>query len=96
MQILIMLVKEKLMDEALIIEIWDTFKDYIHEKSRESAASQFVDMLIDRDVEASVLKGLIGYDGYLDDAIHLALSYNDEDDDYAYDEDDYNYEDDED
>lgn len=79
------------MDEALIIEIWDTFKDYIHEKSRESAASQFVNMLIDKDVDAGVLKSLVGYDGYLDDAIHLALSEDDEDEDYAYDEDDYNY-----
>lgn len=82
------------MDETLIIEIWDTFKDYIHEKSRESAASQFVDMLIDKEVEASVLKSLIGYDGYLDDAIQFALSYDDEDDEYAYDEDDYDYDED--
>ena len=82
------------MDETLIVEVWDTFKDYIHEKSKETAASQYIDMLIDKGVEAATLKSLVGYDGYLDDAIHLALSYEDDSDDYSYDDDDYNYDDD--
>lgn len=81
------------MDETLIVEVWDTFKDYIQEKSRETAASQYIDMLIDKGVETNTLKSLIGYDGYLDDAIQLVLSHEDEDD-YSYDDDDYDYDDD--
>lgn len=68
------------MEEQLIIEIWDTFKDYIPEKSRETAANQFVDYLIGKDVEISVLEGLMGYDSHLDDAIELVLDENSEDD----------------
>lgn len=81
------------MDETSIVEVWDTFKDYIHEKSKESAASQYVNMLVDKGVETSTLKSLVGYDSYLDDAIHLAISYDD-DDDYSYDDDDYDYDED--
>lgn len=81
------------MDETLIIETWDVFKDYIPDKNKETAANHFVDMLIGKDVEASVLRGLVGYDPHLDDAIELALAENDDD---GYDEDDYNYDEDED
>jgi hypothetical protein len=81
------------MEEDLIIEIWDVFKEYISDKNKETAANHFVDMLIGKDVESSVLKGLIGYDSYLDDAIQLALADEEEEDD-LYDEDDYNYDED--
>ena len=80
------------MEEDLIIEIWDVFKEYITDKNKETAANHFVDMLIGKDVESSVLKGLIGYDPYLDDAIELAL---DEDEEDEFDEDDYSYDEDE-
>jgi hypothetical protein len=84
------------MDEALIIETWDTFKDYISEKNRETAASHFVDFLLGKDVELSVLESVMGYDPNLDNAIKLVLdeerqeeedesewdSYDDEDEDY--------------
>jgi hypothetical protein len=82
------------MEEDLIIEIWDVFKEYISDKNKEVAANHFVDMLIGKDVEASVLKGLMGYDPHLDDAIELALADEEEEDEY-YDEDDYNYDEDE-
>lgn len=82
------------MEEDLIIEIWDVFKEYISDKNKEVAANHFVDMLIGKDVEANVLKGLMGYDPYLDDAIELALADEEEEDEY-YDEDDYDYDEDE-
>lgn len=81
------------MEEDLIIEIWDVFKEYISDKNKETAANHFVDMLIGKDVEANVLKGLMGYDPYLDDAIELALA--DEENEDEYDEDDYDYDEDE-
>ena len=34
------------MEEDLIIGVWDTFKDYVPEKNRETAATHFVDFLI--------------------------------------------------
>jgi hypothetical protein len=67
------------MDESLIIEIWDTFKDYIPEKNRDAAATQYVDFLVSNDVDAPVLEGLLGYDPHLDEAIGIVLDeYNDE------------------
>lgn len=85
------------MDEALIIEIWDTFKDYISEKNRDTAANQFVDFLIGKDVDTSTLSGIVGLDPHLDHAIELVVKeekYDDDEDNY--DEDGYDYEDDED
>jgi hypothetical protein len=81
------------MEETLIIEVWDTFRDYIPEKSRETAANQYVDYLLGKDVETSELEGVLGYDPHLDAAIQLVLSEAAEDEDP---EEDYSYEEDED
>ena len=77
------------MEEALIIEVWDTFRDYSPEKSRETAASQFVDFIIGKDVELSVLESLLGYDPHLDSAIEVAIKEFKDDDEE--DEEDYDY-----
>lgn len=61
------------MEEQLIIEIWDTFRDNIPEKGRETAAAQFLDFLVSKDVEVETLEGLLGYDPHLDGAIELVL-----------------------
>jgi hypothetical protein len=82
------------MEEDLIIEIWDVFKEYISDKNKETAANHFVDMLVGKDVELNVLKGLMGYDPHLDDAITLVTEDLVEDEDF--DEDDYDYDVDED
>jgi hypothetical protein len=83
------------MEEDLIIEIWDTFKEYVPEKNRDNAATHFIDFLIGRDVEMSVIEGLSGFDPHLDTAIETVLEetgdVDDEDDD-----DDWQYEEDED
>ena len=81
------------MEESLIIETWDIFKEYIAEKNRDTAASHYVDFLVGKDVELSVLEGLMGYDPNLDQAIELVVGneISDEEDD----SDDYGYEDEE-
>jgi len=80
------------MEEDLIIEIWDTFKEYVPEKNRDNAAAQFIDFLIGRDVEMSVIEGLSGFDPHLDTAIETVLEESgiedeDEADDWQYEED---------
>lgn len=82
---------EKIMDESLIIELWDIFKEYIPDKNKETAASQFVDFLVGKDVTSDVLESLIGYDTHLDEAIKYVLdTYNSDDDEIDEDyEDDY-------
>ena len=75
------------MEEALIIEIWDTFREYIPDKNKEMAAQQFVDFLLGKDVETSVIEGLSGYDPHLDEAIKNVVDQtettDDEDDDWG-------------
>jgi len=78
------------MEEDLIIEVWDVFKEYIPEKNKDTAANHFVDFLLGKDVDQSVLEALVGFDSHLDDAIELVLDKETEDD---YTDDDEYYED---
>jgi hypothetical protein len=81
------------MEEDLIIEIWDVFKEYITDKNKDTAANHFVDFLLGKDFESSDLEGLMGYDPHLDTAINLVIGEesgqndNNPDDDYGYAED---------
>ena len=79
------------MDEDLIIETWDVFKEYIPEKNRETAAAHFVDFLLGKDVDGLVLEGLMGYDPHLDQAIEEAVgeSEDHEEEDEGFDDEDY-------
>lgn len=81
------------MEENLIMEIWDTFREYIPEKHKDTAANQYVDFLLGKDVEISVLEGFMGYDPHLDTAIQAVLDEGNSDD---YEEDDDYYDEDED
>jgi hypothetical protein len=79
------------MEEDQIIEVWDIFKEYMSDKNKEMAANHYVDFLLGRDVEQSVLQSVMGYDSFLDEAIKLVLddtdeSTSDDEDDYSYDE----------
>lgn len=76
------------MDEGLIIEIWDAFKDHIPEKNRELAANQYVNFLLEHDISTDDLEGYLGYDKYLDDAIHSTLKEEDSDDDEYFEDED--------
>jgi hypothetical protein len=84
------------MEEDLIIEIWDTFKEYVPEKNRDTAAAHFIDFLIGRDIEMSVIESLAGFDPHLDNAIELVLEESNEADSDNDAEDWDRYEDDED
>ena len=79
------------MDESLIMEIWDTFREYIPDKNKEMAANQYVDFLLGKDLDAETLGGYMGFDPYLDVAIKSVLDenaeYEDEDEDSEYYED---------
>ena len=81
------------MDEQLIIEIWDLFKEYIPGKNMETAANHFVDFLVDKDVDTSVLEGLQGLDNHLDEAIKALLreeeGYDNEEEELDFDDEDY-------
>lgn len=83
------------MEEDLIIEVWDIFKEYISDKNKDTAANHFVDFLVGKDVELSVLESVMGFDPHLDDAIKLVVDAESEDDG-DYDEPDYDYGEDED
>jgi hypothetical protein len=77
------------MEEDLIIGVWDTFKDYMPEKNRETAATHYVDFLVGQDVTIEVLESVMGYDPHLDSAIELVVEeFKDEDE--IDDEDSYN------
>jgi hypothetical protein len=69
------------MEEDLIIELWDVFKEYIPDKNKDTAANHFVDFLLGKDVSQSVLEGLLSYDPHLDDAINLVIENEEESDD---------------
>lgn len=79
------------MDESLMIEVWDTFKDYISEKNRESAANQFITFLDSKEYD---VEEMYGFDANLDAAIDQVLEdYESDDDDIIDDDYDYDTED---
>ena len=63
------------MDESMIIEIWDTFKEYIPEKNKDMAANQYVDFLLGKDIEPAARaatakrRGLIDVDQVIGPAL---------------------------
>jgi hypothetical protein len=61
------------MEEDTIMEIWDTFKEYIPDKNKETAAHQYIDYVLGKDVEISVLESFMGFDSYLDIAIKAVV-----------------------
>jgi hypothetical protein len=80
------------MEEDLIIEVWDVFREYVSDKNKEVAANHYVDFLLGKDVELSTLEGLMGYDTHLDNAIELVINEEkeeadpDEEDNWDFDE----------
>lgn len=79
-----------MMEDTQIMDIWDLFAEHIPEKHRDSVAAQYIEYLLNHDVEIEVLESLIGNDDHLDEAIEEAIegsSYYDEeldDDDGSY------------
>jgi len=81
------------MEEALIMEVWDIFREYIPDKNKDMAANQYVDFLLGKDITPEVLETFMGYDNHLDEAIKTVVDENQSDDGDEYDEDNYGYED---
>lgn len=80
------------MDESLIGEVWDIFKDYISDKNKDIVANQYVDFLLGKNIELEELENFLGYDPSLDTAINAVLEQEeefeeDDDDDYGRDSD---------
>jgi hypothetical protein len=84
------------MDEDLIIELWDIFKEYVSDKNKEMVATHYVDFLLGKDVDISVLEGLMGYDSYLDTAIEEVIDQESAEDEDEDEEDNWDFDEDED
>lgn len=69
------------MTDDLIADIWTVLVEQIPEKSRNGAANEYVNTLLDHDVSEALLRDLLGVDTYLDVAIHYATDLDDEDED---------------
>lgn len=82
------------MEESLIMQVWDIFREYIPEKNKDMAANQYVDFLLGQDIETSVLESFMGYDTHLDDAIKTVID-EENSEDYEEDDENYGYEDEE-
>lgn len=76
------------MKEDLIADIWTLVIEHIPEKYRKDLAADFVNTLLDYGIKESVLSGLQGVDGYLDEAIKYVIDGDEieDDDDYGYDD----------
>ena len=75
------------MKEEMIADIWTLMVEHIPEKSRSGVAADFVNTLLDFGIKESILQGLMGIDGYLDEAIEYVIDGEEiEDEEYYEDE----------
>ena len=75
------------MKEEMIADLWTLVIEHIPEKSRSDFAADFVNTLLDYGIKESTLQGLMGVDGYLDEAIEYSIDGEEiAEDDYYEDE----------
>jgi hypothetical protein len=72
------------MKDDLIADLWTLVVEHIPEKHRKDVAADYINTLLDYGIKDSVLKGLIGVDSYLDDAINYAMDGDEIDEDGYY------------
>jgi hypothetical protein len=72
------------MKDDLIADLWTLVVEHIPEKHRKDVAADYINTLLDYGIKDSVLKGLIGVDPYLDDAINYAMDGDEIDEDGYY------------
>lgn len=72
------------MNESLIVEMWDLFKDYTDKKQRPVIAEKYVQLVSDHGASDRDLEHVLGHDDDLDDAIKDLLDINpyEEEDNY--------------
>lgn len=61
------------MDENIIADVWNLFKDFLDKKSIDLVAEKYIDLLADYGVDDLVLKEVKDVDQHLDDAINYYL-----------------------
>jgi hypothetical protein len=61
------------MNENMIADMWNLFKDFLDKKTIEMAAEKYIDLLADYGVDDLTLKEVKDVDRYLDDAITYYL-----------------------
>jgi hypothetical protein len=61
------------MKEDIIADVWTTIVEYVPEKQRQHAATDFVNVFMDYGVKETVLENLLGIDPYLDDALNYVI-----------------------
>jgi hypothetical protein len=69
-----------MLNETQIGDIWLNFVEYLDKKQLENVAERYIDLLADFGVSDKVMKGAIGIDDTLDQAINYYLDDEDEDD----------------
>jgi hypothetical protein len=75
------------MNELLIVEVWELFREYADKKQLSVIAEKYIDILGENGVSEQNLETALGHDDDLDDAIKAALDIDEtNDDDYDYDE----------
>jgi hypothetical protein len=73
-----------MLNETQIGDIWLNFVEYLDKKQLENVAERYIDLLADFGVSDKVMKGAIGIDDTLDQAIGYYLDDEDEEDDNDY------------
>ena len=61
------------MNENMIADVWNLFKDFLDKKSLDLIAEKYIDLLADYGIDDLVLKEVKGVDQHLDDAIGYYL-----------------------
>ncbi len=69
-----------MLNETQIGDIWLNFVEYLDKKQLENVAERYIDLLADFGVSDKVMKGAIGIDDTLDQAIGYYLDEDEEDD----------------
>ena len=71
-----------MLNETQIGAIWLNFVEYLDKKQLENVAERYIDLLADFGVSDKVMKGAIGIDDTLDQAIGYYLDEEEDDSDY--------------
>lgn len=61
------------MNENVIADVWNLFKDFLDKKSIDLVAEKYIDLLADYGVDDLVFKEIKDVDQHLDDAISYYL-----------------------
>jgi hypothetical protein len=76
-----------MIDVDVLIEVYQTLKEYIPSKDRQAAADHFTSVVCDYDITDNDIKALAGVDSYMKRAIEEYIGEEVESDDEEDDED---------